>query len=313
MTSDSRPAAAAGHLPIGGKHVARLGFGAMQLPGPGAWGPPADRDVAVAVLRTACELGVDYVDTAGFYGPNVANDLIREALCPYPDHVLIGTKVGVVRDEWRSWNAATSPRQLRDQVEETLSELGVDRLDLVYLRVGGDGLLLPDEVPFDESVGALAELRGKGLIGELGLSGVTAGQLEAARAVVPIAAVQNRFHLLDRGSADVVRICAGDGIVFTPYFPLAAGMLRPGLDKSSIPHGMGLTGDQEATLGRIAREHHVSWPQVALAWLLAYSPATLVIPGTGSVAHLRENVAAAGLVLTAAEVDELTSFVQDEH
>ncbi|MFV2022918.1 MULTISPECIES: oxidoreductase [unclassified Micromonospora] len=308
MTTDNKPTASAGHLTIGKKHVARLGFGAMQLPGPGSWGPPADKDAAIAVLRTAIELGVDYIDTAGFYGPHVANDLIREALHPYPDHVVIGTKVGVVRDEWRAWNAAASPEQLREQVEENLSRLGQNRLDLVYLRVGGDGLLFPDEVPFAESLEALAELHRKGLIRNLGLSGVTVEQLEQARSIAPIAAVQNRFHLIDRGSAEVLQICADNGIVFAPYFPLAAGMFRPDLDKSQIPPGMGLNDVQEATLDRIAKEHEATRPQVALAWLLAYSPATLVIPGTSSVAHLRENLASAELTLTPAEVDELTAL-----
>jgi pyridoxine 4-dehydrogenase len=305
MTSDSKPT---GPLRIGEKSVARLGFGAMQLPGPGAWGPPADQDAAVTLLRTAVELGVDYIDTADFYGPRVANDLIRTALYPYPKNVTIGVKVGVVRDEWRSWNAATSPEQLREQVEDNLSTLGQDRLDLVYLRVGGDGLLFPDEVPLAESLGALAELHRKGLIRNLGLSGVTAEQLDQALAIAPIAAVQNRFHLLDRGSAEVLRICTDNQIVFVPYFPLAAGLLRPDLDKAQVPPGMGLSPAQEATLDRIATEHRATWPQVALAWLLAYSPVNLVIPGTSSAAHLHENLASADLTLTPAEVDELTAL-----
>jgi pyridoxine 4-dehydrogenase len=304
MTADSTTS----HLTIGVKQVARLGYGTMQLPGPGSWGPPGDKDASIAVLRTAIESGVTYLDTADFYGPHVANDLIREALHPYPDTLTIGTKVGVVRDEWRAWNAAASPEQLRDQVEENLSRLGSDRLDLVYLRVGGDGLLFPDEVPFAESLGALAELHRKGLIRNLGLSGVTAEQLREARAIAPVTAVQNRFHLLDRGSAEVLSICADEGIVFAPYFPLAAGMFRTDLDKSRIPPGMGLDDSQEATLDRIAAAHQATRAQVALAWLLAYSPVTLVIPGTSSVAHLKENLASAELTLSPAEVDELTAL-----
>jgi pyridoxine 4-dehydrogenase len=298
----------AGRLRLGEKTVGRLGFGAMQLPGPGAWGPPADKSAAIDVLRSAIELGVDYIDTADFYGPHVANDLIREALHPYRENVVIGTKVGVVRDEWRSWNAAASPEQLREQVEENLSRLGRDRLDLVYLQVGGDGLLFPDDVPLTESLGALAELRSKGLIGDLGLSGVTAEQLDQACAVVPVAAVQNRFHLLDRGSLQVLQACADRRITFAPYFPLAAGMLRPDLDKSQLPPGMGLSAAQEATLDRIAGHHRAGRAQVALAWLLGLSPAILLIPGTSSVAHLRENMAAAKLTLTPAEVEELTAL-----
>jgi aryl-alcohol dehydrogenase-like predicted oxidoreductase len=163
-------------------------------------------------------------------------------------------------------------------------------------------------VPLVDSLGALAELHRKGLIRNLGLSGVTAAQLHEARAVAPIAAVQNRFNIIDRGSVEVLQICADNGIVFAPYFPLAAGMLRSDLDKSQLPPDMGLSDTQEAALDRIAKEHQATRTQVALAWLLAYSPATLVIPGTSSVAHLRENLAAAELILTPAEVDELTDF-----
>jgi aryl-alcohol dehydrogenase-like predicted oxidoreductase len=278
--------------------VGRLGYGAMQLPGPGVWGPPRDHASALAVLRRAVELGVTHIDTSDFYGPHVANDMIKEALHPYPDNLVIATKVGVVRDEWHGFEAATEPERLRDQVEENLLRLGRDRLDLVYLRMGGDGLLFPGEVPFAESLGALAELRRRGLIRHLGLSGVTVGQLAEARAIAPVVAVQNRLHLFDRSGADMLSACEEDGIAFTAYFPLAAGMLRPGLDLSQAPPGMAPSTEQFAALDEIAHRYGATRIQVALAWLLGHSPVTLAIPGTSSLAHLEENVAAADLVLS---------------
>ncbi|MFC4113096.1 oxidoreductase [Nonomuraea zeae] len=288
-----------GLLRLGGElAVGRLGYGAMQLPGPQVGGPPADRDAALAVLRRAVELGVTHIDTSDAYGPHVANDLIKQALHPYPDDLVIATKVGIARDEWRSFNAAARPAELREQVEENLARLGRARLDLVYLRVGGDGLLHPDETPFAESFAALAELRERGLIRHLGLSGVTVEQLKEAREIAPVAAVQNRYHLLDRGAEDVLRACAEQGVAFVPYFPLSAGLLKPGLDTSRLPPGMAPTAAQERTLDAVAARHGATRPQVALAWLLARSPVVLAIPGTGSPAHLEENVAAAGLRLT---------------
>ncbi|MBE3012438.1 aldo/keto reductase [Microbispora sp. NEAU-D428] len=270
----------------------------MQLPGPGVWGPPRDHAAALAVLRRAVELGVTHIDTSDFYGPHVANDLIRQALRPYPDDLLIATKVGVVRDEWRGFEAAAKPEQLREQVEENLVRLGRARLDLVYLRVGGDGLLFPGEVPFAESFGALAELRRRGLIRALGLSGVTREQLAEARAIAPVAAVQNRLHLFDRSGADVLAACEVAGIGFTAYFPLAAGMLRPGLDLSQAPPGMAPSAEQFAVLDEVAGRYGATRAQVALAWLLGRSPVTLAIPGTSSLAHLEENMAAARLRLS---------------
>ena len=277
--------------------VGRLGYGAMQLPGPGVWGPPRDHATALAVLRRAMELGVTHIDTSDFYGPRVANDLIREALYPYPDELVIATKVGVVRDEWHGFDAAAEPERLRQQVEENLVRLNRERLDLVYLRVGGDGLLFPSEVPFAESFGALVDLYHRGLIRTLGLSGVTTGQLAEARAIAPVVAVQNRFHLFDRSGADVLSACQAAGIAFVAYFPLAAGMLRPGLDLSQAPPGMAPSTEQFATLDEIASRYTATRAQVALAWLLGHSPVTLAIPGTSSVAHLEENMAAAGLRL----------------
>ncbi|WP_307848654.1 oxidoreductase [Microbispora oryzae] len=278
--------------------VGRLGYGAMQLPGPGVWGPPRDHTTALAVLRRAVELGVSHIDTSDFYGPHVANDLIKEALHPYPDHLVIATKVGVVRDEWHGFEAAAEPQRLREQVDENLLRLGRDRLDLVYLRVGGDGLLFPSEAPFAESFEALAELRQRGLIRHLGLSGVTVAQLAEARAIAPVAAVQNRLHLFDRSGADVLSACEDAGIAFTAYFPLAAGMLRPGLDLSQAPPGMAPSAAQLAVLDEIGGRYGATRIQAALAWLLGHSPVTLAIPGTSSLVHLEENMAAADLVLS---------------
>jgi pyridoxine 4-dehydrogenase len=288
-----------------GLTVGRLGYGAMQLPGPGVWGPPQDHGTALAVLRRAVELGVTHIDTSDFYGPHVANDLIRQALHPYPGDLVIATKVGVVRDEWRAWNAAAEPARLREQIEENLVRLGRDRLDLVYLRVGGDGLLFPGDTPFAESFGALADLRRRGLIRHLGLSGVTTSQLAEAREIAPVVAVQNRFHIFDRSSADVLSACETAGIAFVPYFPLAAGMLRPGLDLSQAPPGMAPAAEQLRALDEIADQYGATRPQVALGWLLGHSPVTLAIPGTSSLAHLEENVAATRLSLTGDDIAAL--------
>jgi aryl-alcohol dehydrogenase-like predicted oxidoreductase len=307
MSQRGKPAAAAGRLRVAdGLSVNRLGYGAMRLPGAGIWGPPDDHDGALAVLRRAVELGVDHIDTSDFYGPHVCNDLIREALHPYPAELVIATKVGVERDHSRAFTAAASPGALRDQVEENLTRLGVPVLDLVYLRVGGDGLLVPDGTPFTESFAAMARMRERGLIRNLGLSGVTVEQLEEARAMAPVAAVQNRYHLLDRGSADVLRHCGGHGIAFVPYFPLAAGMLRPDLDRSAP--GMGLTEGQEKTLDAIAARVGATRAQLALAWLLAASPVTLVIAGTSSMAHLEENLGAGEIRLSSADLAELEAL-----
>lgn len=285
--------------------VGRLGYGAMQLPGPGTWGAQPDRGTALAVLHRAVELGVTHIDTSDAYGPHVANDLIKEALHPYPDDLIIATKVGVVRDESHGFKAAADPERLREQVEENLVRLGRDRLDLVYLRVGGDGLLTSSEVPFAESFGALAGMRQRGLIRHLGLSGVTTSQLAEARTIAPVVAVQNRLHLFDRSSADVLSACEVAGIGFAAYFPLAAGMLRPGLDLSQAPPGMAPSAAHVATLDDIASRHGATRVQVAIAWLLAHSPITLAIPGTSSLAHLEENMAASRVGLTN---DDLTAL-----
>ncbi|GGK65876.1 oxidoreductase [Sphaerisporangium melleum] len=309
MSQESKPAATAGRIqPANGLSVNRLGYGAMQLPGPMIWGPPADKDTALAVLCRAVELGVDHIDTSDAYGPHIANELIREALHPYPENLVIATKVGVVRDEYKTFNAEAGPQALRDQVEENLSTLGLARLDLVYLRVGGDGMLFPGETPFEESFGALVQLQERGLIRNLGLSGVTVDQLEKAREMAPVAFVQNRFHLLDRGALDVLRYCEDHDIAFAPYFPMVSGMLNPGIDKSQLPPGLRVTDDQEKALDAIAARHGATRAQIALAWLLAVSPATVLIPGTKSVAHLEENLRAGLIELTGDDIAELDKF-----
>jgi len=286
--------------------VGRLGLGAMQLPGPGVWGPPVDHEEALGVLRTARDLGVTHIDSSDAYGPHVSNDLIREALHPYPPDLVISTKVGVIRDQSKAFVAADRPQQLRDQAEANLRRLGLNELDLVYLRVGGDGLLAPGPTPFIEAWGALSNLKTEGLIRHLGLSGVTHGQLTEALLEGPVVAVQNRYHLLDRSSADVLHTCEELDIAFVPYFPLSAGILKPELDTSQLPPGVGPTDRQKRSLDTIAHRHDASRAQIALAWLLHLAPNILAIPGTSSVSHVKENIDATHVLLANEEVQELT-------
>ena len=309
MSHQQSAVTASGHrLLAEGMRVTRIGLGMMQLPGPGVWGPPADRSNARAVLRAARDLGVNHIDTSDAYGPHVANDLIREALFPYPPELVVATKVGAVRDESRAFVAGDTPGQLREQVEENLRRLGMNELDLVYLRVAGDGLLQPGPTPFVESFGALIELRQKGLIRHLGLSGVSVAQFDEARGLAPVVAVQNRYHLLDRGSVEVLVACEQHDIAFVPYFPLSAGLLDPDLDTAQMPPGMGLTTEQARTLDAIAQRHGASRPQVAIAWLLHQATVTLAIPGTSQLAHLEQNVDAAHIQLSADDMSALTSL-----
>ncbi|GAA2061306.1 oxidoreductase [Catenulispora yoronensis] len=267
--------------------VTRLGYGTMQLPGPGVWGPPADRSAVLTVLRRVADAGITHLDTSAAYGPDVANELIREALHPHGDDLVVATKVGVERGSEGTFRPAASPDQLTAQVHRNLETLGADSLPLVYLRVGGDGLLAPDPTPVAESLGALSDLRDKGLIRELGLSGCTVEQLGSAE--VPIAAVQNRFFLFDRSSDDVLAACEQLGIAFVPYFPLAAGM--------DLPHAA-----QRAALRTVAAKHGATPAQTTIAWLLARSSVILAIPGTRNPAHLEENLTAVDLALTAEDV-----------
>jgi pyridoxine 4-dehydrogenase len=290
MTSaTSRPG---GTYQLGDLTVSRAGFGAMQLAGPGVFGPPADRAEAVAVLRAAVELGVTHIDTADFYGPHVTNQIIREALAPYPEDVHIVTKVGAVRDSAGGWVPELTPAALREQVLANVSNLKLDALDVVNLRVGGgaDGHS-PVAGSIAEPFGALAELREQGLIRHLGLSTVDADQLAEAQAIAPVVCVQNFYNLARREDDFLVELTARQGIGYVPYFPLG-----------------GFTPLQSGTLGSVAARLGAPTQAVALAWLQHRSPNLLVIPGTSSVAHLRENVAAASLSLDAATVAELDAI-----
>jgi pyridoxine 4-dehydrogenase len=256
----------------------RVGYGAMQLAGPGVFGPPKDRDEAVAVLRTAVDLGIRHIDTADFYGPHVTNEIIREALAPYPDDLHIVTKVGARRDERGGWPHARTPAELRAQVHDNLRNLGLDVLDVVNLRVGGVEAAEPGSIA--EQFEALAELRQQGLIRQLGLSTVTAEQLAEAQSIAPVVCVQNLYNVARRGDDPLVDLTAAQGIAFVPYFPLG-----------------GFSPLQSDALELVAARLGVTPMAVALAWLLRRSPNMLLIPGTASVSHLRENAAAATLEL----------------
>ena len=287
MAADTRPG---GTFTMGGDlTVTRMGYGAMQLAGPGVFGPPADRDAAVAVLREAVELGITHIDTSGYYGPRVTNQIIREALYPYPEDLRIVTKVGAERDANGGWPEAQAPGQLRAQVEENLRDLGLDAMDVVNLRNPGQRGPQPGSIagPFT----ALAELRQQGLIRHLGLSNVTAGQVAEARSIAPVACVQNHYNLANRGDDDLIGSLAAQGIAYVPFFPL--GGFRP---------------LQSGTLDAVAGRLGAARMTVALAWLLHRSPNILLIPGTSSVAHLRENVAAADLALPADALAELDAI-----
>ena len=281
-----------GAYQLGDLTVSRVGFGTMQLAGPGVFGPPADRDQAVAVLREAVELGVTHIDTADYYGPYVTNEIIHEALAPYRDDVHIVTKVGAVRDETGGWVQQLTPAGLREQVHANLRHLKLDALDVVNLRVGGgsDGHSpVPGSVA--EPFGALAELREQGLIRHLGLSTVDADQLAEAQAIAPVVCVQNFYNVARREDDALVELTARQGIAYVPYFPLG-----------------GFTPLQSGALASAAARLGTSTQAVALAWLLRRSPNMLVIPGTSSVAHLRENVASASLTLDEAAVAELDAI-----
>lgn len=280
-TQDPRPTGA-GRFPLPTGEVNRLGYGTMQLPGPGVWGPPADPAAAIAVLRRAAELGVQLFDTADSYGPEVAEDLVRQALHPYTG-LTVATKAGLLRTGPSRWHPCGRPEYLRQQCELSRRRLGVDRIDLFQLH------RIDPTVPADEQFGLLAELVAEGLVAAVGLSEVGVAEIERARLVVDVTSVQNRYNLLDRASDDVLRYCTEQGIGFIPWFPVASGGLaEPGGPVAEIAQQCGATA-----------------PQVALAWLLQRSSVMLPIPGTRSLAHLAENVAAARLRLTPEQVEKL--------
>lgn len=278
-------AAAAGAITIGGDlTVYRLGFGAMRITGPGIWGEPHNPEEAKATLRRALDLGINLIDTADSYGPEVSERLIAEALYPYPPGLVIASKGGLVRPGPNQWEPDGRPAHLRAALEGSLKRLRLDRIDLYQFH-------RPDpKVPFEDSLGTLAELQVAGKIRHIGLSNVTAEQLARARQIVPIVSVQNRYNLTDRASEDLVDICGRERLAFIPWFPLATGELaRPG-----------------GPLDQIAQRHQAKPSQIALAWLLKRSPAIVPIPGTSTVAHLEENTAAARITLSQEEFDELS-------
>jgi pyridoxine 4-dehydrogenase len=276
-----------GSYSLGERSVKRMGYGAMQLAGPGVFGPPKDRNAALAVLREAVATGVDHIDTSDFYGPHVTNHLIREALHPYPESLVIVTKVGAVRGADASWIRAQRPAELTRAVHDNLRNLGVDALDVVNLRVMGD-VHAPTEGSIEEQFTALAELQRQGLIRHLGLSNVTSAQVTEAQGIAPVVCVQNHYNLVHRHDDPLIDELGRKAIAYVPFFPLG-----------------GFTPLQSETLSTVAQRLGATPMQVALAWLLARAPNILLIPGTSSLKHLRENLAAAGIVLTKDTLFEL--------
>jgi pyridoxine 4-dehydrogenase len=274
--------------PLGSYTVGRVGFGAMQLPGPGVFGPPRDHDQAVAVLKRALELGIDHIDTAQIYGPDVANELIREALHPYPAGLALVSKVGGKRDEQGSWLPAQEPDDLRAQLEENLRTLDTDRLAAVNLRLFGAGEAVPDTVDrdlFDRQLSTMIQARDEGLIDGIGLSNIGVDHLRTALERTEIACVQNAYNLLDRTSQPVLELCVEHGIAFVPFFPLGSGFLP---DNPVLNHPAVVREAQK--LGRTPA-------QIVLAWTLSVAPNVLLIPGTSSVTHLEENTAVRDITL----------------
>ncbi|MGY1826194.1 oxidoreductase [Blastococcus sp. SYSU DS0541] len=271
---------------LGDREVHRIGYGAMQLAGPHVMGPPADRDAAIAVLRRAVELGVDHIDTSDYYGPTVVNELIREALHPFPEDLVIVTKVGARRDADGGWPEALDPDDLRRAVQENIDHLGVEALDVVNLRM--PGFAEPVERSLAEPFEALAAMQQEGLVRHLGVSNMTPQMYAEARAIAPVVCVQNRYNLVHRADDPLIDALARDGVAYTPFFPLG-----------------GFTPLQSAALETVARRLETTPVQVALTWLLARSPNILLIPGTSSVAHLEENLQASARVLGPAELAEL--------
>ncbi|MGA9913918.1 MAG: aldo/keto reductase family oxidoreductase [Paraburkholderia sp.] len=266
--------------PLAGQSVQRMGYGAMQLAGPGVFGPPKDRDAAIAVLREAVASGVNHIDTSDFYGPHITNQLIREALHPYPDDLVIVTKVGAVRDNDGAWLPALEPADIERGVHDNLRNLGVDALDVVNMRIMGS-VHAPAEGSIEKQVAALAELQQRGLVRHIGLSNVTAAQVAEAQGIAEIVCVQNHYNLVHREDDALVDDLAGKGIAYVPFFPLG-----------------GFTPIQSSALSTLAQTIGATPMQVALAWLLYRAPNMLLIPGTSSLGHLRENMQAARLNLT---------------
>jgi pyridoxine 4-dehydrogenase len=277
--------------------VHRVGFGAMQLPGPGVMGPPRDHDEAVAVLRRAVELGVDHIDTAQYYGPNVSNELIKEALHPYPDNLVLVSKVGALRDDEGGWLPGQRPEQLRAAVEDNLRSLGVEQLGGVNLRLLEHESLASQRVPLADQLAEMVLLRQEGKIAGVGISTATLAQVEQAIAQADIVCVQNPFSLVDQKDADVLDLCYDRGIAYVPYFPL--GSAFPGMAKVT----------ENITVQTVAKRIGASPAQVGLGWLLAHRDNVLLIPGTSSVAHVEENLRAADVALSQDDIVELENSV----
>jgi aryl-alcohol dehydrogenase-like predicted oxidoreductase len=283
MTTTDRPAEASGTFSIGDVPVHRLGFGAMQLTGDGVWGEPEDHDEAIAVLRRAVELGINLIDTADSYGPEVSERLIAEALYPYPEGLLVATKAGFQRPGPNRWVEDGRPEHLRSAVEGSLRRLKLERIDLLQLH------RIDSKVPMEDQIGVLVELQGAGKIRYIGLSEVSVKQIEAVRRITPIVSVQNRYNLVDRNSEDVLEYCTRENLGFIPWFPLATGELAK----------------HDGPLTRAAKRLNATPAQIALAWLLRKSPVMLPIPGTSKVKHLEENTAAAPIKLDDSTMEEL--------
>jgi pyridoxine 4-dehydrogenase len=284
--------------PLAGRTVGRIGFGAMQLPGPGVSGPPRDRDEAIAVLRRAVELGVDHIDTAQFYGPDVANQLIRDALHPYPEDLFLVSKVGAARDPQGAWLPAQTPAALRSGVEDNLRTLGVDRLGAVNLRLhpqvgpaAGSG-----SVRLEDQLAEMVALRDEGKIGGVGISSADLAEVEIAIETAALVCVQNPFSLLDRHDTQVLDRCHDAGVAYVPYFPL--GSAFPGMPKVA----------EHDAVRQIAERLGATPAQVGLAWLLAHSPSILLIPGTSRVGHLEENMAAGEVRLSGDDIAVLDAL-----
>ena len=286
MTTNNLPG---GTFRVADLEFTRFGYGAMQLAGPHVFGPPKDHDEAIRVLRAVIELGIRHIDTSDYYGPYVTNELIREALHPYPEDLVLVTKIGARRDDQGGWPEAREPHELRRQVHDNLKRLGVDALDVVNLRLGG--LMGPEPGSIADKVEVMAELRQEGLIRHVGLSTIGADQLAEAQSIVPIVCVQNMYNIAHREDDALVDSTAQQGIAYVPYFPLG-----------------GFNPIQSEGLATVAKSLDATPLAVALAWLLRRSPNMLLIPGTSSVAHLRENVAGAGLELPPAAIEALDNL-----
>lgn len=280
----------AGSFKLGSRSVNRLGYGAMQLAGPGVFGPPKDPQAAQAVLRAALAAGVNHIDTSDFYGPHVTNQLIREALHPYADDLVIVTKVGASRGSDASWNPAQSPAELTQAVHDNLRNLGLEQLEVVNFRAWGN-MHAPDEASIEAQFSALAELQQQGLIRHLGLSNVSAVQVSEAQAIAPVVCVQNHYNLTHRDDEALIAELGAQGIAYVPFFPLG-----------------GFSPLQSQALAEVAEQLAVSPMRVALAWLLQRAPNILLIPGTSSVAHLHENLSIADLVITPDQLQRLDNL-----